>query len=95
MEAAACARPVVASNVPGCREALQDGVSGLLVEARDAAGLAGVLQRLIDDPALSRKMGLAGRSLAEKKFSSVRIQSRILEVYRIAFTKGRRDGFNE
>jgi glycosyltransferase involved in cell wall biosynthesis len=95
MEAAACARPVVTSNVPGCRDVLRDGVSGLLVEARDAAGLARVLQRLIGDPGLCREMGAAGRALAEENFSSAGIQSRILEVYQIALVKGRRDGLNQ
>lgn len=95
MEAAACGRPVVTSNVPGCRDVTQDGMSGLLVEARDADGLARALGRLIGDPALCRQMGTAGRALAEEEFSSAGIQGRILEVYRIALAKGRRDGITE
>jgi len=94
MEAAAAGRPVVTSDTPGCRAALQDGVSGLLVPVRDAGALAAALQDLAGDPARCRSMGAAGRALAEERFSSARIQSRILEVYQIALSKGRPNGLH-
>ena len=51
-EAAACGRLVVTTNVPGCREIVQDGVNGFLVPVRDSAALAEALRKLIGDPAL-------------------------------------------
>jgi glycosyltransferase involved in cell wall biosynthesis len=88
IEAAACGRPVVASDVPGCRLAVQDGVSGLLVRERDAAALAEGLRRLIQDPGLCQEMGRAGRCLVEEMFSSSRILDAILRVYAKALAKG-------
>lgn len=66
IEAAACGRAVVTTDVPGCRDAIDPNVTGLLVPARDAVALADALQSLIDDPALRKRMGAAGRSLAER-----------------------------
>ncbi len=53
IEGAACARPIVTCNVPGCREVVRDGHNGFLVSARDAGGLAHALARLIADPELA------------------------------------------
>ncbi len=94
-EAAACGRPVIASDVPGCREALEAGVSGLLVPVKDARALAGGMRRLILDPELCRKMGAAGRALAVDRFSSARVLEGIFSVYRKALAKGAYDGQSE
>ncbi len=92
MEAAAAGRPVVTTDWPGCRDAVENGSSGLLVKARDAASLASALGALIGDASLCQKMGACGRSLAEERFSSVRILGEILSVYQLAGAKRTRDG---
>lgn len=73
IEAAACARPIVATDVPGCREAARPGVNALLVPARDPRALAEAIRRLVADPALRRELGARGRALAEAEFSLERV----------------------
>ena len=90
MEAAACGRPVVTTDWPGCRDALTDQVSGLLVPVRDPAALASALRTLILDRSMCRTMGAAGRLLAEERFASVKILKRIIEVYEAALTSAAR-----
>ncbi|OWT58466.1 glycosyl transferase [Candidimonas nitroreducens] len=68
VEAAACGRAVVTTDVPGCRDAIEPDVTGLLVPVRDAAALAAAVQRLAGDDALRRRFGAAGRGLAEREF---------------------------
>jgi glycosyltransferase involved in cell wall biosynthesis len=80
-EAGACARPVVTTDAPGCREIAQDGVNGFLVPVRDADALAKALLKFIRDPALRQEMGRRGRSLAEAEFSVRRIVAETLQVY--------------
>ena len=82
IEAAACARPLVAADVPGCREVVSDGVDGLLVPARDAPALACAIARLLDDPALAARLGEAARAKALAEYDERRIVARTLEVYR-------------
>jgi glycosyltransferase involved in cell wall biosynthesis len=61
VEALGCARPVVASDLPAMREFLRDGETGLVTRAGDAHSLASAVSRLLDDPALRRRLGEAGR----------------------------------
>ncbi len=68
IEAAACGRAVVTTDIPGCREAIEPGQSGLLVAPRDAQALADAVQRLVENEDLRRQMGRAGRQLAERQF---------------------------
>ena len=82
MEAAACGRPIVTYDAPGCREAVVDGSSGILVAGGDLDALAESLGRLIQDRALCRRMGEEGRRLAENEFGVDRVVDRTLEIYR-------------
>ena len=82
MEAAACGRPIVAYDVPGCRETVVDGSSGILVAEGDLGALAESLRRLIRDRALCRRMGAEGRRLAEAEFGVDRVVDQTLEIYR-------------
>ncbi len=82
IEAAACGRPIVASDIPGCREITREGENGLLVPPGDVEVLAAALARLIEDPALRRRMGDRGRELVEAGFSEDRVVTATLEVYR-------------
>jgi len=68
LEAAACGRPAVASDVPGCREAVQHGVTGLLVPWRDPPALAAALARLAGDGDRRRAMGSVARTRVEARF---------------------------
>jgi glycosyltransferase involved in cell wall biosynthesis len=69
LEASAIGRPMIASNVPGCREVVRDGITGLLVEPRDAVALAAAMLRLGLDPALRARLGRAARERAEALYS--------------------------
>jgi len=81
LEAMASAKPLVATNIPGCREAVVDGVTGILVPPRDAQALAAALERLINDPILRERMGAAGRKRVEENFSDTIICAQTLAVY--------------
>lgn len=81
LEAAASARAVVAADVPGCRDAVKDGETGVLVPARDDAALAKALARLISDADLRARMGRAGRKLAEAEFGQDKIVEQTLALY--------------
>jgi len=81
LEAMAAGKPLVATDIPGCREAVINGETGFLVPARDAAALAEALARLIDSPALRASMGAAGRARVEENFSDAIICEKTLAVY--------------
>lgn len=81
IEAAACARPLITTDVPGCREVVTDGVNGLLVAARDAKALARAIARLQDDPALANRLGQAAREKALAEFDERIVIARTLAVY--------------
>lgn len=82
LEAAASGRAIVATDVPGCREAVQHNENGLLVPARNAADLAAALRLLIENPPLRRRFGLRGRKMAEQEFSVEKITAETLALYR-------------
>lgn len=82
LEAAACGRPLIASDVPGCREIARAGVNALLVPPDDAQALADAISRLAADQALRAKFGAAGRALVEREFSSARIGREVVALYR-------------
>jgi glycosyltransferase involved in cell wall biosynthesis len=81
VEAAACGRVVVTTDVPGCRDAIEPGVSGLLVPVRDARELADAVLQLAEDAQLRREMGAAGRRLAEQEFDIRKIVDVHVELY--------------
>lgn len=81
IEAAAVARPIVTTDVPGCREIVQDGVNGLLVPAQDGPATAAAIQRLLDDLDWAKKLGLAGRARAEAEFSVGHFVKQSMAVY--------------
>jgi glycosyltransferase involved in cell wall biosynthesis len=81
LEAAACARPMVASDVPGCREVVRPGDTGLLVPPRDIEGLAGAVAALARDPVRRKAMGCAARALVEREFAEEIVARETLAVY--------------
>ncbi len=82
IEAAACGRVVVTTDMPGCRDAIEPNVSGLLVPPRNAVALADALERLIGNAALRQAMGRAGRALAEREFGIEEVVAAHLGIYR-------------
>ena len=82
IEAAACALPLITTDVPGCREVVTDDVDGLLIPARDAAALAAAISRLDDDRALATRLGLAAREKALAEFDERIVIERTEQVYR-------------
>jgi glycosyltransferase involved in cell wall biosynthesis len=81
IEAAACGRPIVASDVPGCREVVRHGENGLLVPVRDVGALAQALSDLIENPKMRVQMGMRGRTIAENEFSLELVVSQTLALY--------------
>ncbi|MCQ2321744.1 MAG: glycosyltransferase family 4 protein [Bacteroidales bacterium] len=70
LEAAAAGRPSITTNVPGCMETVDDGLSGILIPARNAQALLEAVERFIQMTNIERKqMGLAGRAKVEREFS--------------------------
>ncbi len=81
LEAAACGRAVVTTDVPGCRDAIDPRITGLLVPVRNATALAETLNELIYDPSRCQAMGNAGRALAERAFDVRQVVARHLRIY--------------
>jgi glycosyltransferase involved in cell wall biosynthesis len=81
LEAAACARAIVATDMPGCREVVRDGETGLLVPPHDIGALADALASLAADPERRRRMGSAGRALIESEFGEDEVACRTLALY--------------
>lgn len=82
IEAAACALPLVTTDVPGCREVVTDEVDGLLVPPRDAIALAVAIARLQENPELCLRLGLAARKKALGQFDERIVIDRTVDVYR-------------
>ncbi len=80
IDAAAAGRPVVTTDVPGCRDAIISGETGLLIPARDSQSLAKAILTLTN-PVLRLKMGKAGRALAEARYSIEGVITKHLDIY--------------
>jgi glycosyltransferase involved in cell wall biosynthesis len=81
VEGAAAGRALVATDLPGCREVVVPGVTGILVPPGDPSALADALQELLQEPNLRRRMGQAARERAEAMFSAQRVNSETLSLY--------------
>lgn len=81
MEAAASGRPIVTTQVPGCRDVVLDGVNGLLVPPKNAAALAEAIQKLLDNHKLRYRMSCEGRKIAVKNFSEEVVVRGTLDLY--------------
>lgn len=81
LEAAAMARPMIASDVPGCRDVIEHGVNGLLCQVRSASSLAHAMETFLRMPKAARvAMGAAARLTAQERFG----EDRVVEAYRDA-----------
>ena len=82
IEAAACALPLVTTDVPGCRDVVTDGVDGLLVPVKNASALADAIEKLHKDAGLRQRLGTAARDKALSHFEERSVVERTLNVYR-------------
>jgi phosphatidylinositol alpha-1,6-mannosyltransferase len=80
LEAAACGRPVVAGTSGGAPEAVQDGVTGHVVDPRSPEAVAAAVAGLLDDPARAHEMGAAGRVWVEKRWSWTTIAATLADL---------------
>jgi glycosyltransferase involved in cell wall biosynthesis len=78
-EAMAVGRPVITTDVPGCRETVVDGVNGFLVPPRDPAALAAAMIRFIEEPDLVVRMGRESRRIAEQRFDVRKVNRKLIE----------------
>ncbi len=81
LEAAACGRAIVAADMPGCRDAVRAGETGLVVPPHDIGGLTAALAALARDPARRQAMGRAGRALVEREFGEAGVARQTLALY--------------
>jgi len=79
-EAMALGRPVITTDVPGCRETVVEGVNGLLVPPRDVQALVHAMEKFIATPALIESMGVASRQLAEERFDVRQTNKKMLDI---------------
>lgn len=82
IEAAACGRAIITTDMAGCRDAVVAGDTGILIKVRDAVALADAIETLVNDSDLRKQMGVAGRKLAERKFSIESVVEKHLDIYK-------------
>ena len=82
IEAASCARPIVTTNTPGCREIVRDGINGILIPTRNVEAITVAVSRLIASPELRVRMGEKGREMVESEFSVEKVNAETLRVYK-------------
>lgn len=83
LEAAACARPIITTNRPGCADVVDDGVNGYLIRERDSQDLIQKMRRFMELPWEARRdMGLAGRKKVEKEFDRQIVVEKYMEYIR-------------
>lgn len=81
IEAASCGRPIVATDVPGCREIVRHNENGLLVPPHDSKALAEAIKKLIKNPELRTIMGVRGPQIVEAEFSEEIVVRQTMAVY--------------
>lgn len=81
LEAAASGRPIVTTDVPGCRDAITPGITGLLVPERNSIALGKEIEYLLENPKVCKDMGYEGRKLAEKFYDIRAVINKHLDIY--------------
>jgi glycosyltransferase involved in cell wall biosynthesis len=80
-EALAVGRPVITTDVPGCRETVLDGINGFLVEPLSPDDLVNKMEKFIKSPELIIQMGRESRRLAQEKFDSVKVNKKLVSYF--------------
>lgn len=83
IEAAACGRPLIATDMPGCREIVHNGKNGILVPPKNAVALADAIEKLSMDVELCQKLGKRSRDIANSRFSMEKVVDAYLKFYKI------------
>lgn len=81
LEAASLGKPIITTDAPGCREVIEDGISGLLVPPRDSQALAGAIKTLVESEELRNQMGQKARERALSHFDIKAINRKTLDLY--------------
>ncbi|MCP4309833.1 MAG: glycosyltransferase family 4 protein, partial [Bacteroidetes bacterium] len=81
LETAACGRPIVTTDTPGCRDVVKDGYNGLLVPVHDVDTVAEAVKKLLISPEQRKQMGLRGREIVEDEFSVEQVNRETLVLY--------------
>ena len=81
IEASACGVPIITTNHPGCRDAIINEVTGILVPIKDHKALSTAILRLIENPQMSKKMGESGRKLALEKYDIKKVVNKHISIY--------------
>lgn len=79
LEAMAMGKPVITTNVPGCREAVSNGENGFLIKPKDVECLIKVMKHFIRKPEIIKKMGSKSRQLAVEKFNVTEVNKKIID----------------
>lgn len=90
IEASAMKRPVIATDIPGCRDAVKDGQTGILVGLKDVKSLQQAIEQLISDPEKRKEMGQKGFEWVKENFSRDLVWDRTLELYEQMLLQGSR-----
>jgi len=86
IEASSCARSIVTTDTPGCREIVQHEKNGLLVPVKNIEALADAIQRLIENPVMRRQFGLHGRKFVQERFDEKIVVKETMAIYRLMLT---------
>ena len=90
LEAAACARPIVAADIQGTREIVRHGETGILVPPGDVPALADAIATLAGDPARCAELGRGGRALVEREFAETIVAEQTVALYRRLLGDGKK-----
>lgn len=82
MEAAASGKATITTDVPGCRDAIIPGITGILIPPKNPVALSEAIASLLENPLLCASMGQAGRKLAHEKFDVKNVISQHLKIYK-------------
>ena len=89
LEASACARPIVATAIPGCTEIVRDGENGFLIPPKDPDALAKAIRVLLENPILRKRMGRQGREIVVREYSVELVGRQTLAVYQALLEQSR------
>lgn len=82
LEGAACGKPLIASNIPACKEIVRDGINGTLIPPKNPGALAQAIERMLSNPPLMKELGENGRKIACSEFAEEIIVSQTFDIYR-------------
>ncbi len=85
LEAASIGRPLVSTDIPGCREVVRNGMNGILVRPADVDDLASALRTLLTNPQLRQRYGEASSAMVAAEFSSEHVGRQLTELYESLF----------